>query len=97
MTSCALLGQKTAKVEDQSDEIVFAKILGEEIPDELMSYEPGLAKTKRAPASAKMITPVPLTGDIIYTPLWIKIPVSECVQRVKNHHYPNGACIERRQ
>lgn len=54
--------------------------------------------SNRSPASvtSKKTLFTPKTGEIVYTPLWIKIPVSECLEFVKNSHYKNGACVKRR-
>ena len=50
----------------------------------------------RAPASV-IATPSRNVSMIMYTPLWIKIPASECTKVIENHHYAGGACIQRRQ
>lgn len=50
----------------------------------------------RAPASVVRLVPSGTTATIVYTPLWIKIPIGDCVEVVQNRNYENGACIRRR-
>ncbi len=36
------------------------------------------------------------TSDLVmYTPLWVYIPVPDCAQLIPSNRYPNGACIRR--
>ena len=105
ITSCSLLSNKhfpffkkteTALVEEAIDldalEAQEKVKVTKAIPQIKVSKKVVKKEPKRAPASIK---PQKTTGNIIYTPLWIKIPVSNCIEIVKNPNYKNGACIKR--
>ena len=71
----------------------------EAMTEAVAAAEPEMVQTQnrraRKPASVQLV-PTGNTATIVYTPLWIKIPLGECLEVVKNRNYENGACIKRR-
>lgn len=107
ISSCAFLNisRKTADTDDLSPE---DELLLPHKEKALISHENSSptgdkkTETKRSPASLKVEllnrdSQEKPNGMIVYSPLWIKIPISQCTKIVKNPHYRNGVCLERSQ
>ena len=86
-------------VEDALAETTDTEEEVEEMTEAIAAVEPEMPQTQnrraRKPASVQLV-PTGNTATIVYTPLWIKIPLGECLEVVKNRNYENGACIKRR-
>lgn len=87
-------------LDDEEDEVSVADVeeaLEENEEVEIAEVElQEIVEPARAPASVVRLVPSGSTATIVYTPLWIKIPLGSCLEVVQNRNYENGACIKRR-